>query len=77
MNRQPWRFLIVGGKIILAMRKDSDISEYEKRIDAGIAMLYFEAVMEQTVCPVQWTAGSAENVYGIPEDYEIVASCEV
>ena len=77
MNRQPWRFLIVGGKIILAMRKDSDISEYEKRIDAGIAMMYFEAVMEQTVCQVQWTAGSSENVYAIPEDYEIVASCEV
>lgn len=77
MNRQPWRFLIVGGKIILAMRKDSDISEYEKRIDAGIAMMYFEAVMEQTVCQVQWTADSSENVYAIPEDYEIVASCEV
>lgn len=78
MNRQPWRFLIVGGKVILTMRKDNDISEYEKRIDAGIAMLYFETVMEQTVCPVQWVAGAVENIYGIPEEeYEIVASCEV
>lgn len=76
LNRQPWRFLIDGGKIILTMRKDNDISEYEERIDAGIAMLYFEDVIEQTLCKVQWKLGPGENTYGIPDDYVIVASCE-
>ena len=76
LNRQPWRFLIDGGKIILTMRKDNDISEYEERIDAGIAMLYFEDVIEQTLCKVQWKLGPVENTYGIPDDYVIVASCE-
>ena len=76
LNRQPWRFLIDGGKIILTMRKDNDISEYEERIDAGIAMLYFEDVIEQTLCKVQRKLGPVENTYGIPDDYVIVASCE-
>lgn len=76
MNRQPWRFLIDGGKIVLLMRKDNDVSEYEERIDAGIAMLYFEDVIGQTLCKIQWKLGPVDNIYGIPDEYVIVASCE-
>lgn len=77
LNRQPWRFIIDGAKIILAVRDDEETNEYEEQIDAGIAMLYFEGVIEQSLCQIQWTLGAVENTYGIPEEYKIVASCEV
>ena len=77
LNRQPWRFIINGAKIILAVRDDEETDEYEEQIDAGIAMLYFEGVIEQSLCSIQWHLGEIENTYGIPEEYEIVAYCEV
>lgn len=77
LNRQPWRFIINGAKIILAVRDDEETDEYEEQIDAGIVMLYFEGVIEQSLCSIQWHLGEIENTYGIPEEYEIVAYCEV
>ena len=77
LNRQPWRFIINGAKIILAVRDDEETDEYEEQIDAGIVMLYFEGVIEQSLCSIQWHLDEIENTYGIPEEYEIVAYCEV
>ena len=77
LNRQPWRFIIDGAKIILAVREDEETNEYEEQIDAGIPMLYFEGVIEQVLCNVQWKLGPVENTYGIPEEYKIVASCQI
>ena len=57
LNRQPWRFIINGAKIILAVRDDEETDEYEEQIDAGIAMLYFEGVIEQSLCSIQWHLG--------------------
>lgn len=76
LNRQPWRFIIDGGTIVLAVRDDVQSNEYEESIDAGISMLYFAAVIEQTLCKVTWKLGPVENKYGIPEEYKIVASCQ-
>ncbi|MDO5147297.1 MAG: nitroreductase family protein [Eubacteriales bacterium] len=76
LNRQPWRFIIDKGTIILTVKDDVESSDYEESIDAGISMLYFATVMEQTLCKVKWTLGPVENIYGIPEDYKIVASCQ-
>ena len=77
LNRQPWRFLIDGSKIILAVRDDEETNEYEEQIDAGIAMLYFEGVIEQSLCQIQWKLGPADQDYQIPEEYKVVATCEV
>lgn len=77
LNRQPWRFIIDGSTIILAVRNDADTTEYEGQIDAGIAMLYFEGIIEQSLCNIQWKLGPVENTYGIPDEYKIVASCQV
>lgn len=77
LSRQPWRFIIDGGKVILALRKEEGIQPYEEKIDAGIVMLYFEVVVEQTLCKMKWQLGSVENQYGVPEEYEIVAVCNM
>ncbi|MCD8018407.1 MAG: nitroreductase family protein [Clostridiales bacterium] len=77
LNRQPWRFMLDNGKVILTVRDDPETSDYEEWIDAGIAMLYFEGVIEQVLCKVQWNLDPIENKYGIPEEYKIVGSCDV
>ena len=40
-------------------------------------MLYFEGVIEQSLCQIQWKLGPVEKDYSIPEEYKVVASCEV
>ena len=32
-NRQPWRFIIDGGKVILVVKSDDFSSDYEGKID--------------------------------------------
>lgn len=76
LNRQPWRFIVDGGKIILTVRKDEAVNDYEQAIDSGIAMLYFDKVIEQTLVKVHWTLGDVENVYHIPEEYQVIGICE-
>ncbi len=75
LNRQPWRFIIDGGKIILTVREDPETSIYEEHIDAGIAMLYFECVTEQTLCKCHWDLSPVENTYNIPDTYHIIGTC--
>lgn len=76
-NRQPWRFIIDGGKVILALRKDDFTSEYEGNIDTGIAMLYFSLIIDTTMFDLKWNVGTVENNYKVPEDYKIVGYCNI
>lgn len=75
LNRQPWRFLIDDGKVILAVRNDEYIITYEEKIDAGIVMLYFETMVESTLFEINWKMEKPEKDYQIPAEYEIVGYC--
>ncbi len=75
LNRQPWRFIVDKNLIVLAVRDDENTNTYEERIDSGIVMLYFEAVMGQTLYNLKWNFENIENKYNIPDNYLIVASC--
>lgn len=77
LNRQPWRFIIDGGKVILAVRKDEFASDYEGKIDVGIAMLYFGLIIDITLFDLKWTLGNVNKDYKIPKDYEIVGYCNI
>lgn len=77
LNRQPWRFVVGDSKVILTVRIDDETNEYEEAIDAGIAMLYFEGVIEQTLCSIHWDLGEIDNTYQIPDNYKIIASCDI
>lgn len=71
-NRQPWKFIIDGSKIILAVKgKDEKASEKVARIEAGIAMLYFEKMVHEMGLPGSWHLDKLDNKYDIPEDYFI------
>jgi hypothetical protein len=74
-NRQPWRFIVDGGIIVLALRSDSYADEYEEKIDTGVIMLYFEAIIDSTLFDMKWNLGKTEKDYEVPADYKIVGYC--
>lgn len=76
-NRQPWRFIIDEDRIILTIRRDSNVIEYEEKIDAGISMLYLKLIVEETLKDLTWYLEKPEKEYNIPENYDIVAYCNI
>lgn len=74
-NRQPWRFIYDNGMVILTLRKDKDVNEYEEKIDTGIVMLYFQLIVDNTLFKMDWIFGKPDKEYDIPSDYYIVAYC--
>ncbi|WP_434796281.1 nitroreductase family protein [Terrisporobacter vanillatitrophus] len=77
LNRQPWRFIIHGGKVILAVKTGDFSSDYEGSIDTGIAMLYFSLIIDTTMFDSKWYVGSLNKDYKIPDDYKIVGYCSI
>ena len=72
-NRQPWRFILDGERIVLTVKNDEQLSEQVENIDAGIAMLYFEVAMHDLGISGSWKL-SVDNKesYKIPSDYFVV-----
>ncbi|RDY27344.1 nitroreductase [Romboutsia weinsteinii] len=77
LNRQPWRFIVDGGKVVLVVRKDEFASTYEGKIDVGISMLYFGVIIDTTMFDLKWNIGKIDKDYKIPADYEIVGYCNI
>jgi hypothetical protein len=76
-NRQPWRFILDDGIVVLTVRSDDSTGTYQEKIDAGIVMLYFEAIVDATLTDITWTLGSPEKNYNIPSNYEVVGYCHI
>ncbi len=74
-NRQPWKFIYDKGTIVLAIRKDDNVNDYEQKVDTGIVMLYFKLIVDSTLFNLEWKFGKPDKDYEIPSDYEIVAYC--
>ena len=64
-------------KFILAVKKDDFTSEYEKSIDAGIAMLYFGLIIDTTMFDLKWSIDNINKDYKIPDNYEIIGYCSI
>ena len=77
LNRQPWRFIIDDNLVVLSIRKDANINEYEDKIDTGIVMLYFESIIDSTLFDITWVMGKPEKTYNIPNDYMIVGYSKI
>lgn len=77
LNRQPWRFIVDDGIVVLTVRKDEHTNSYEERIDAGIVMLYFEVIVDMTLFELNWKFEKPKKDYNIPEEYEVVAVCNI
>lgn len=76
-NRQPWRFIVDNGTVVLALKKDIYVTKYEEKIDTAVIMLYFYAIIESTLYDITWKFGEPEKDYKVPDDYKIVAYCMV
>ena len=76
-NRQPWRFIVDNGTVVLAVKKDIYVTEYEEKIDTAVIMLYFDAIIESTLYDIKGKFGKPEKDYKVPDDYKIVAYCIV
>jgi len=71
-NRQPWKFILDGGRIVLAIKKDEDVvNEKIARLEAGIVMLYLELMIMEKGMAGAWVLGDVDKDYGVPEDYFI------
>lgn len=77
LNRQPWRFLLDGEKVVLVIERDSIASSYEEKMDIGIVMYYFKAAAEESLFSLQWDFCVPKKDYGIPEEFYPVAVCRL
>lgn len=70
-NRQPWKFILDGERIILVIEKADKVNVHEEYIEAGIAMIYFEVAMHGQGLPGKWTikCEECEKGYDIPDGY--------
>jgi nitroreductase len=61
-NRQPWRFRIEGGAIVISVNRAPSFSSISKRLDCGIAMLHFELGALAAGARGHWDALPAPDV---------------
>lgn len=72
-NRQPWRFVLDGTKIVLIMERDDRVDDRAEEVEAGIAMLYFEVAMHDIGLPGSWKTDDLADAskYEVPENHFI------
>ena len=78
LNRQPYRFIYDYNQMILAVKEDELTGEHDGKLNQGIVMFHFSAVLSQwRPREVQWVMGAPDKTYEIPGEYEIAGYCEV
>lgn len=77
LNKQPWRFIVDGGKVVLAINNENYNGSYVNKIDAGIVMLYFGVILDVTMFDSKWGFDKLDKDYGIPSDYTVVGYCNI
>ena len=74
LNKQPWRFIVDGGKIVLAV--DNEVKDgYEGKIAAGVVMLYFGLIVDSTLMDSKWVFDASG--YEVPAEYRVVGYCNI
>lgn len=80
MNRQPYRFLIVGKYMLILSREDEFTTESDVKIDVGIAMRSYVASYETNQeADGMWKMGVPEDLpdIGDTSEYKPVAYCNL
>ncbi len=77
LNKQPWRFIVDGGRVILAIDSENYEGSYINKIDAGIMMLYFGVILDVTMFDSKWGFDKLEKDYSIPSNYKVVGYCNI
>ncbi len=75
LNRQPWKFVLSGGKVVLFIDKGDDrITENTAYIEAGIAMFYFAVAMEAESYYGDWDLSEDIDRLGAPDNYIVAGT---
>lgn len=77
LNKQPWRFIVDGGRVILAIDNENYSGSYLNKIDAGIIMLYFGVILDVTMFDSKWGFDNLDKDYGVPSNYTVVGYCNI
>ncbi len=74
LNRQPYRFIIKGGKFILVSLKDDETASGDAGLNLGIIMLNFDRTLTQRSGVYKgWVLGKPEGEYTLPDNGTVVA----
>lgn len=72
LNLQPYRFILDGDTVLMVTLPDSQTTEDDTRLNAGIAMLHFAGTMENHhSAEIGWVLGAPDASYDIPKDARI------
>lgn len=77
LNKQPWRFIVDGGKVLLLIDNENYDGSYINKIDAGIVMLYFGVILDVTMFDSKWGFDNLDGDYNIPSNYRLVGYCNI
>lgn len=72
-NIQPWKFILDGERVVLTMELNPAIDLEVQKIDAGVAMLYFEVAMHDRGLGGKWHT----HIDGIAEKCQVPATHRV
>ncbi len=71
-NRQPWKFIICSGEMVITIRKNENIVNRSENLEGGIAMFYLYIAMTESGYSGDWNYSDSENKYDVPDDYRII-----
>ncbi len=71
-NRQPWKFIICLGEMVITVKKNKDIVDRSENLEGGIAMFYLYVAMNELGYAGDWNYLDNENKYEVPDDYRII-----
>ena len=78
LNRQPFRFIYDYNRMMLAVKEDELTGEHDGKLNQGIVMFHFAAVLSQwRPTDIRRVMEKPDRDYGVPDEYEIVAYCAV
>lgn len=77
LNRQPYGFVLDKTSVVLVSKKDECTNELNQKLNLGIIMLHFAAVISQWTGKLTWTMGPYDADLGLPSDCQVVAHCRI
>lgn len=79
-NRQPYGMIFdtdQAAVVALVIREDEHTDETSAKLNAGVIMQHFAAVLSPWHPGLSWQMGTLDKDYGLPPDHSIVAHCSV
>ncbi len=78
MNRQPYRIVLTDDFVYLVGYKDEMTGENDQKLNFGIAMFNFIAVMKSQIQKgISWSFEPPKIDLALPDDYFYVAKCNI